>query len=146
MQKSTYIALILLIFGCVFYTVCRQDIIFFSLLGKPNFLEYIRYDIHYQEGNIFLYFLLFCFPDAVWYMALLLLQKQFYNADSVFSKVLFCLSALLPFVLEFMQYFGIIAGTFDVFDLITYLITFLIFLIVWKRKKILKLFSCYKYQ
>ena len=136
MPKSSYIALILLAVGCAFYAICRQDILFFSFLGKPKFLEWIRFDIHYQEGNIFLYFLLFCLPDMMWYMALLLFQKQFYNADSVFSKILLYLSALLPFVLEFMQYFGVISGTFDIADICFYLLTLIIFLVLWKRKKV----------
>ena len=136
MKQNTYIALILLAAGCVFYLICRQDILFFSFWGKPKFLELIRYDIHYQEGNIVLYFLLFCLPDMVWYMALLLFQKQFYNAGSAFSKMLFCLSALLPFVLEFMQYLGVLSGTFDIADICFYLLTLLIFLTLWKKKKV----------
>jgi len=135
MSKSTYIALILLAVGCVFYAVFRQDIIFFSLLDNPKFLKLIQINIHYQEGNILLYFLLFCLPDMLWYMALLLFQKQFYYAGSVFSKILFCLSVSLPFFLEFMQYFGIIPGTFDIADIGYYLLTLLIFLILWKKIK-----------
>ena len=134
-MSKTYTALILLIVGCIFYAVCRQDILFFSWLGKSTFLESIRIDIPYQEGNIFLYFLLFCLPDMLWYMALLLFQKQFYNAGSMFSKILFCLSALLPFILEFLQYTRTIPGTFDIADIVCYLFTLLSFLVLWKRGK-----------
>ena len=130
------ITIALILTGGLIYAVYRQDIIFFSFWGKPKFLEFIRLDIHYQEGNIFLYFLLFCLPDMLWYMALLLFQKQFYNAGSIFSKILFYLSALLAFVLEFMQYFGTIPGTFDIADIGCYLLTLLIFLVLWKRRKI----------
>ncbi len=135
-KKCLIIAFALILTGCLIYATCRQDIIFFSFLDKPKFLELISVNVHYQEGNVLLYFLLFCFPDMLWYMALLLFQKQFYNVDSMFSKILFYLSILLPFILEFMQYFRVIPGTFDIADIGCYLLTLLIFLILWRRKKI----------
>jgi len=134
MKKEIYIAILLLIVGARIYATCRQDVIFLAPLHQTKFLELIKIDIRYQNGNIFTYFFLFCFADVLWYISLLLLQVQFYNR-SVANKFLFYLAATLPFILEFLQYFKIIKGTFDIVDIISYLITFLIFLIVWKRKK-----------
>ena len=136
MKKDTYIAILLLIIGACIYTTCRQDVIFLAPLHQTIFLELIKINIQYQNDNIFTYFFLFCLPDVLWYIALLLLQVQFYNR-SLANKFLFYLAAALPFILEFLQYFKIIAGTFDIMDIISYLVTFLIFLIVWKRKKII---------
>ena len=134
-RKYLYIAIILILAGCSIYATCRQNIIFFHLLGKPKFLDLIRIDVYYQEGNVLLYFLLFCLPDMLWYMALLLFQRYFYNA-SVFSKILLYASVALPFVLEFMQYFGMFPGTFDIADIGCYLLVLLIFyfFVIWKRK------------
>ena len=135
MKGRVYIALLLLVSGACIYTTCRQDMFFLAPLHGTKFLELIKIDIRYQNGNIFTYFLLFCLPDVLWYIALLWLQVQFYNR-SISNKILFYFAAALPFILEFLQYFKVIAGTFDIVDIIFYSITFLIFIIVWKRKQL----------
>jgi hypothetical protein len=132
-KKSIFIAVALILTGCLIYATCRQDIIALSVFGKANFLESIKIDIHYQ-GNIFTYFLLFCLPDMLWYFALLLIQKQFYNKDILLSKILFYCALSLPFVFEMMQYFGTIRGTFDIADISFYLLTLIIFIVLWKQK------------
>ena len=143
MKKCVGIALLLLIAGVGIYATCRQDVIFLTPFQETKLLEWIRIDIQYQNGNIFTYFLLFCFADVLWYVALLLLQLQFYNRG-ITSKTLFYVAVTLPFILEFLQYFKIISGTFDIVDITAYLITYLIFLIVWKRNQLLVTFrkSC----
>ena len=143
MKKWTYIAiLLLLIAGSAIYATCRQDVIFLAPFRGTKFLEMIKIDIQYQNGNIFTYFLLFCLADVLWYIALLLSQIQFYNRSTA-NKILFYFAATLPFVLEFLQYFKVIAGTFDRMDIISYLITFLIFLIVWKRNRLVLFCKCH---
>jgi len=146
-KKDLLIAFLLILAGCLIYATCRQNIIFFHWLGNPKFLDLIRIDIQYKEGNIFLYFFLFCLADALWYMALLLFQKQFYNAESVISKILFYMSVALPFVLEFMQYFGVLPGTFDIADIGSYLLVLLIFYFFSRyekfKQKVKSFFSCF---
>ena len=140
MKKSTYTATLLLFVGGCIYATCRQDVIFLVPLHKTIFLELIKFDIQYQNGNIFTYFLLFCLADVLWYVSLLLFQVQFYNRSAI-NKTLFYFATAIPFILEFLQYQKIIAGTFDIVDIISYLITVLIFIIVWKRKQIVLLFK-----
>jgi hypothetical protein len=139
MKKCSYTALLLLIAGGGIYATCRQDVIFLAPFHGTKLLELIKIDIQYQNGNIFTYFLLFCLADVLWYIALLLLQVQFYNR-SMMNKILFYCAVALPFILEFLQYFKIISGTFDIVDIMAYLITFLIFLVVWKRNQLLVAF------
>ena len=135
MQKSTYVALILLVTGSAIYATCRQDVILLAPLRGTKFLECLKIDIQHQKGNIFTYFLLFCLPDVLWYSALLLIQKQYYN-QSIAGKGLLYVAMALPFILEFMQYFGVLSGTFDIVDVSFYVLTLLCFLILWKRKKL----------
>ncbi len=136
MKNNIYIALLLLITGSCIYATCRQDVIFLAPFCKTKFLELIKINIQYQNKNVFSYFLLFCLPDVLWYIALLMIQIPFYNRSAT-NKILFYMAAVLPFVFEFLQYFKIFAGTFDITDIIFYLLTFLIFLIVWKRKQLI---------
>jgi hypothetical protein len=122
----------MLIIGTVIYCTCRQNVIFLAIFRGSTLLEAIKIDVQYT-GNPFIYFLLFCLPDALWYFALLLLQNNFYDGSAI-SKIIFCFAIILPFILEILQYFDVIYGTFDFIDLIIYLITFLIFLL-WKNVK-----------
>jgi hypothetical protein len=134
--KATYIAIILLVGGCAIYATCRQDIIFFRYLGSnTGLLEWMRIDIHYEQGNILTYFLLFCLPDMLWYLALLLFQKQFYNRSRT-NKILFYAAASLPFVFEILQYFKVLSGTFDIMDVFFYSLIFITFIIIWKKNQV----------
>jgi hypothetical protein len=137
-RKCTYIALLLLFIGACIYVTCRQDVIFLVPFEGTKFLELVKIDIHYQNGNFLTYFLIFCLPDVLWYIALLLVQMPFYNRDTV-NKILFHFAALLPFIFEFLQYFKVLPGTFDIVDVIFYLLTLFIFLIVWKKKLLISL-------
>ena len=134
-KKNTFWAILLLLIGGGIYATCRQDIIFLAPFRETKFLEFLKIDICYHKGNVFTYFLLFCLPDSLWYFALLLLQMQFYNANVLTSKILLIISVLLPFVLEFLQYFKVIKGTFDILDICFYLLILIIFVIIWKLKK-----------
>jgi len=132
MKKNIYQALSLFVIGSGIYATCRQNVIFLIPLKNTKLLEWIKIDIHYHSGNIFTYFFLFCLPDALWYLALLLIQIQFHSQSTI-GKFLFYFSVVLPFILEFMQYFGVLLGTFDIVDVSFYLLTLLIFMI-WKKE------------
>lgn len=54
---------------------------------------------------------------------MLILQFQFYDKSVLFCKIILCLTIALPFVIEIMQLFKIMRGTFDKFDIVFYLIT-----------------------
>ena len=140
MRKQTIIAIILFFVGALIYAVFRQDIIFIQWFGNAKLLELIKIDFYYKKGNVFAYFLLFCLADMLWYIALLLLQKQFYNSENIFSKIVLIISILLPFALEILQYFKVIQGTFDIIDILLYLFILIIFFVIWKRKKLKKVF------
>ena len=136
MRKSTYIAITLLIAGGCIYATCRQDVLFLAPFRQAWVLEQMQLNIRYQQGSALSYFFLFCLSDMLWYMALLLLQMQFYRRDNALSKVLFLLSALLPFLLELLQYLNLISGTFDMADICAYLFTLMLFCLLWKRKEL----------
>jgi len=138
MKKCIFIALLLLIVGAGIYATCRQNVAFLAPLHGTKFLEGIKIDVHYRSGNIFAYFLLFCLPDVLWYIALLLVQLPFYHRSRM-NKMLFYAAATLPFLFEFLKYIHVITGTVDRIDIVLYLFTFLFFLIVWKRKQFLVL-------
>lgn len=130
-MKYAGFSLLFLLLGTLIYCTCRQDVIFLLPLQGSELLEAIKIDIHYN-GNPLIYFFLFCLPDALWYLALLLLQLAFFE-KGVLNIILFFLAMALPFLLEALQYFGVILGTADVYDVIFYSLILIVFLL-WHRK------------
>lgn len=84
-----------------------------------------------------LYFIVYCLPDGLWYASLLLLLKALSSYD-LFSFATYVLGVASPFILEILQYARIIPGTFDLFDIITYVIT----LIIINMKSIKRFLQC----
>lgn len=116
-------SVILLLVGTGIYFFFRTPIIAFTLFHiAPN--EYISCD----TNNPFFYFMVFCLPDALWYMSLLLVQTMFLKEKGWLNRLLIGVAVSLPFLLESGQYFGLISGTFDWFDFFTYCSTLIIFL------------------
>lgn len=120
-------AFALLLVGAVIYVLFRQDAIFVSWIDA-DILKRLRIEMPDNYNGIFTYILLYCLPDALWYAALLVLQKPFVQYG-LLNKILFYICVILPFAMEILQYFGIMPGTFDWFDILTYFITLTIILL-----------------
>lgn len=126
-HKHASIILILtvvcLLFGAGIYYFFRVPIIAFAKL------HITQVEIQtVNKGNPFIYFLIYCLPDALWYMSLLLVQTLFLKEGGWLNHSLVYVAISLPFLLEILQYFQIIAGTFDWYDMLTYCLTLILFL------------------
>lgn len=126
--KILCISAILLTIGGIIYILFRTPIIAFTQLNL-NYERQIVFDVR----NPFFYFLIFCLPDALWYMSLLLSQLLFVNKKGFVSRLLIYFAVASPFLLEIMQYFGFISGTFDWCDILTYCFTLILFLCLKKH-------------
>lgn len=131
LTKNTIAAVICIFLGGLIYVFFRQDIMAFKYLS-PQILDTIKWQVN-LNGNSFGYYFLFCFPDALWYSALLLLQLQ-YVQKNVMSEVLTWISIMLPFLLEVLQYYGVCRGTFDWRDILIYLIVLILISCTQKTK------------
>ncbi len=114
--------------GMLLYAVFRTDIWFVHQLGLDHFFH-----IHLNTDNPILYWLVYCLPDGLWYMALLLLQHRFTQKESLVSRWCLYAAVALPFLLEGMQAMGWLFGTCDYRDILTYLFTLILFLCVRKK-------------
>lgn len=132
--KSIFLAISSLTAGCLIYLLIRQDIIAFHWIGKPQWMESFRINIGYN-GDLLTYCLLYCVSDALWYFSLLILQFQFYNKEFILCRILLYSTIVMPFTLEILQYFKLTSGTFDIFDIIFYLIALLIVLKIYNNEK-----------
>lgn len=86
-----------------------------------------------ESKNLYNYFLVYCLPDALWYMSLLLLQTFFLAEKGLLNRLLIIIAIILPFLLEIFQYFEIISGTFDWYDILTYCLTLIFYLLCLKN-------------
>lgn len=128
-NKDFLIAATSLCIGILIYLTCRSNIWAIDFIG----LEHLSFQPKFKNNilpNLFIY----CLPDALWYLSLLLLQIQFYHRTILLTRILWWCSVILPFIIEILQAIRFIPGTYDVYDIIFYLLTFIIVLL-WKRKK-----------
>ena len=122
------ISFILLLLGTGIYFTFRTPIRIFEMLGIT------QYQIVVLEcQNPFNYFLVYCSSDALWYMSLLLLQTYFFTRKGLLNRLLIVIAIILPFLLEVFQYFDIMYGTFDWYDILTYCLTLIFYLLCLKR-------------
>ncbi len=124
------VSLLLVVAGSLVYLLFRQNIILFDLLEHPKWLQTLSIEIQTSNGFV-CYFFLYCFSDMVWYAALLLLASTFYIKGNKTSTILLVFSVVLPFIIEGMQFCRLFPGTFDWYDIFSYLITFIIFILIW---------------
>lgn len=118
-----FVSIVLLMIGIGIYSIFRTPIRVFEVLGIPQY-----HIVVLDTKNPFNYFLVYCLPDALWYMSLLLLQTYFLAEKWVLNRLLIIIAIILPFLLEIFQYFKIILGTFDWYDILTYCLTLILFL------------------
>lgn len=121
------LAIVCLLLGTGIYYLFRTPIIAFTKLHIAQ-VEILTIN----KDNPFLYFLVYCLPDALWYMSLLLIQTFFLKETGWLNALLVGVAISLPFLLEIGQCSGLIAGTFDWFDIITYCLTLTLFLCIRK--------------
>ena len=131
--RNVITAGILIVAGSIVYLFFRPNIILFNKLGMTNFLSGIQIEVNVSQ-NFFVYFLMYCLSDVLWYAALLILASTFYVKEVLVSKILFATMVLMPFVLELLQLARLLPGTFDWYDIVFYCITLIIFVLLWIRK------------
>lgn len=117
------ISIILLLIGTGIYFIFRTPIRVFEMIGMSQY-KIVTLDTQ----NPFNYFLIYCLPDALWYMALLLPQIFFFLGKGRINRLLIGIAIFLPFLWETGQYLGFISGTFDWYDILTYCLTLILFL------------------
>lgn len=120
------VAFCLLLTGLTIYLLFRPYSLFSGALA--NFLPtfHLSQDWYWVSGSL---------PDGLWYAALLCLQKPLVFRKRVGTAEGITIVALLvPFMHEGLQKLGVVAGTFCMIDVMTYIIVLFIFLLKWNKK------------
>lgn len=125
--KTSILSFLLLFLGACIYAFFRENIVFLNLIQDP----FIPYKV-LNGDSISFYIIRYCLPDALWYGALLLIQHKFLT-NNIVSKICLYVSIILPFFIETLQYLHILSGTFDCLDILSYLLTLILFLCFQKK-------------
>lgn len=135
---------LLLTIGCVIYLLFRSKSLniyqWCMALGLSNIIDSLRYVV--LDWNI-AGWIRYSLPDGLYCAAYILIIDAIWHDDNRFIK--FIIISVIPFVTinsELLQYFGLVKGTFDVYDLICYAIppiTYLIYIYNSSKFNILKI-------
>lgn len=121
-MRKLIVPFVCLLIGAMIYVFFRKGIVFLSWVG----LEGRHVDV---SGSAFCEWIVYSLPDGLWYMSLLWVEMTFTQHSNTLSVIVFYLAVTFPFVLEFLQHTHIVPGTFDWFDVATYCLTLIIFVL-----------------
>lgn len=116
------VSLVLLSAGCLIYLFFRDHIWFLEVFFG---ISHGLFKCPATENSLLLYWLIYSLPDALWYAALIIMHRMF-NISGMTGVVYSITVLTTPFILEFAQLAGVLWGTFDIIDVITYIITLII--------------------
>ena len=121
----------LLVVGCAIYLLFRSKTLYIYIwckwLGLSGTIDTLR---HFVSGWQVPDFIRFCLPDGLYCAAWFFFIDAIWHDDKRFVK--YVVALLVPFVTigsEILQYFGLVKGTFDAYDLFCYAIPLGIYMI-----------------
>lgn len=124
-----------LICGCAIYLFYRSKSLYIYHWCQPLCIsELIDTCRHSAQRYPVSDFTRFCLPDGLYCTAYILIIDAIWNKDSRLVK--FLIIYFVPTIVigsEFMQYFGVIRGTFDMIDLVCYAIPPLVYYIIYEK-------------
>ena len=128
---ESFLGFTLLLCGCVIYLLFRSKSLYIykwcSALGLSEVIDNYRYAV--RDWNI-PYIVRFSLPDGLYCAAyILIIDAIWHNNAGIVKYLILSLVPLVTISSEILQYFGLVKGTFDVNDLICYLIPPIIYLI-----------------
>lgn len=129
-KAQVFLGVLVLLFGCAIYLLFRSKTLYIYVwckaLGVGYFVDSLRLLVIDWEIPEFIKFSL---PDGLYSAAYLLIIDTVWHGYYKWKKYLFI--AVIPVVTigsELLQYFSLVKGTFDVYDLICYLIPPIIYI------------------
>ena len=120
-------AFISLLSGFFNYLLFQPDIMLFKILGIGTTSFGIK-------NNLIRHFFSGYFSDVAWCISLCCIAFALAELNYIThnGKILLL---LLPFLTEGLQYYGVIKGTFDWYDILTYLIVITLFILFFPTLK-----------
>jgi hypothetical protein len=138
MKSSVYLiaAFICLLTGAAIYLIYTPSVLFIHYFLSASTITDLQKKLfwlqHLLPGNDFVRYHL---PDILWYQSLLWVLAYIYHIKKIFDTgwVFYC-TLFLPFIHELLQLTGIVAGTFDIEDILYYTMLLLLNYSLYFRK------------
>jgi len=113
-----------LVCGCAIYLLFRTKTLniyrWTSLIGFSDYVDYMRQQVLYWNIPSFVKY---CLPDGLYCAAyILMIDAIWYNDKGIMKKIIMSFVPIVTIISEVLQYFGLIKGTFDIYDLTCYTI------------------------
>lgn len=120
--SQVILGVVFLTFGCAIYLLFRAKTLniyqWCSLLGLSKFIDYARAWL--SDWNI-PDFVRYSLPDGLYCAAyILIIDAIWKDHDSLIKHLVIALVPLVTITSEIFQYFGLVKGTFDLYDLLFY--------------------------
>ena len=129
---KTCLGFLFLAIGCLIYLLFRSKTLYIYVwckaLGLSTFVDVFRENV--QNWNVS-NFVRFSLPDGFYCAAYILMIDAIWHDDN--RKVKYFLLSLVPIITivsEILQFYGVVRGTFDVMDLLCYLIPPIAYIII----------------
>lgn len=137
------LGVVFLVFGCAIYLLFRSKSLYIYqwcvMLGLSDMIDSLRYAV--QNWNI-TGWIRYSLPDGLYCAAYILIIDAIWHNDNRIIK--YFIISLVPFITissELLQNFGLVEGTFDIYDLICYLIPLTIYIYYFIFLKSIKTFK-----
>lgn len=130
-------AICLLFMGGMIYLLFRtESLLMFQWVGYLHVESFI-YNLRENASPISIpAFCKFCLPDGLWISSYIIVVDTIWRGVSPKRRLIWCMSLpLIAIITELMQFCNIIVGTFDYYDLLSYIIPTLVFLIFYRYGK-----------
>ena len=115
-----------LLVGILIYIFLRPD----NLIYNDLFLSPIKIDINTNSKVVS--FLIYSLPNGLWSMSFSQLIFHIYKIRSLKTILLSSIMLFVGIMIELLQYQSFMNGTFDINDIFSYIITYLIVLFIQK--------------
>lgn len=126
------LGMIALMAGGLIYIVYRGDSLlmfrWFNELGLLTFIENLKFE--YGQQNLYGW-IKYNMPAGLWVFSyLFVIDSIWWKEKGIIYKVFIYVLPTISIGSEFMQYLGIIPGTFDALDVCSYFFAVLLFLLI----------------
>lgn len=129
-QQKVALGISFLVCGCAIYLLFRSKTLniyhWCATLGFSSAIDTLR--LWVQNCNV-PNFVRFCLPDGLYSAAYILLIDAIWHKDKgIMKNIIISLVPIVTISSELLQLFGIIRGTFDIYDLVCYSFPLLVYL------------------
>lgn len=127
-----FLGVMMLACGCCIYLLFRSKSLnlyqWCSVLGLSDSIDFMRHAV--QDWNL-PHVVRYSLPDGLYCAAyLMMVDAVWYKEKGLVKYFVLSIVPAITITSEVLQYWGLLKGTFDAFDLVFYLIPLLVYLIV----------------